>query len=436
MSTVAISILAAFIATIVVQAALPRCRLLTVLAGATTCALLAVAGGYSDMGDLWRNVPWNVIVILVCLKLFTDHVLQTNALGRSAVRACEMSRGSEAGLLIVFPMLMFALSGVVNNLAAMLVLLPVLLAIMKVLGPDQGYVSLLLSMLLVACNLGGAASPIGDFPAVLLLGQGKMSFNDYLMHAGIPAVLIAVLVQTAFVAVHWGRRRAAPDTLGRRFAVATIQRLYRRTRVRWGMLTPAGAVFLGMIIAWSCNVSPDLVALVGVAVLLAPTGKRGDDLIRQGIDVEPVVFLLGLFVMIAAVDAAGVLDAMAAPIFELDASPWLISCIFFVAVGVLTAIFSAGPSMAAFLPLAERMTVHLPAETVYVGLALSVCAGSSFFLTAATSGVLTQSHVDAARIATADGSHARFGFGQFLPYGAMSFVLIQSGAIAYVLLFS
>ena len=55
-------------------------------------------------------------------------------------------------------------------------------------------------VLLVSCNLGGAASPIGDFPAILLLGQGSMTFSAYLACAGPPTLvalaLLLVLVRT------------------------------------------------------------------------------------------------------------------------------------------------------------------------------------------------------------------------------------------------
>jgi hypothetical protein len=71
---------------------------------------------------------------------------------------------------------------------------------------------------------------------------------------------------------------------------------------------------------------------------------------------------------------------------------------------------------------------------VYVGLALSVCAGSSLFLTAATSGPLAQALTERADLRDTLDTGARplrFGFFQFLPAGLLSFAVIQCVAFAY-----
>jgi hypothetical protein len=76
--------------------------------------------------------------------------------------------------------------------------------------------------------------------------------------------------------------------------------------------------------------------------------------------------------------------------------------------------------------------VH-PANTVYVGLALGVCAGSSLFTTAATSGPLAQALTERADLHDDEGNPLRFGFMEFLPVGIMSFLVIEAIAIVYCL---
>jgi hypothetical protein len=66
-----------------------------------------------------------------------------------------------------------------------------------------------------------------------------------------------------------------------------------------------------------------------------------------------------------------------------------------------------------------------------VGLALSVCAGSSLFLTAATSGPLAQALTERADLRDIDGHALRFGFFDFLPTGLLGFAVIETVALAY-----
>ena len=154
---------------------------------------------------------------------------------------------------------------------------------------------------------------------------------------------------------------------------------------------------------------------------------------RSRVDIEAVLFLLALVVMVGAVRRTGAFAAMASALTTLPISPTAQLVLFLLLVGVVTGVFSAGPSMAALLEVANMLATRLPGPVVYVGLALSVCAGSSLFLTAATSGPLAQSLTERAHLVGQDGRRIRFGFAEFLPVGLVSFLLIEAVAIGYVL---
>jgi Na+/H+ antiporter NhaD/arsenite permease-like protein len=300
-------------------------------------------------------------------------------------------------------------------------------------------VSWTLGTLLVSCNLGGAASPIGDFPAILLLGRGSMTFTAYLVRAA-PATSVALLavLGVASVALR-GAREAGGSELRATISRSLLSALYRGVRLDKRFLVGVGAVFVAMLLAWmllppSGPISADLVAWVGVLVALAVRPSFGERTVRSRVDVEAVLFLLSLFVMVAAVKRTGVFTLAAAKLTSLPVSPPVQLVLFLLLVGLVTGLFSAGPSMAALLEVASVLATRLPPHVVYVGLALSVCAGSSLFLTAATSGPLAQSLTERAELVGEDGKRIRFGFAEFLPVGLVSFAIIEAVAIGYSLL--
>lgn len=90
--------------------------------------------------------------------------------------------------------------------------------------------------------------------------------------------------------------------------------------------------------------------------------------------------------------------------------------------------------MAALLEVADVLARQFPPHAVFVGLALSVCAGSSFLLTAATSGPLLQTLTERAGLRDETGLPLRFGFFDFLPIGLLSFAVIESVAVGFALL--
>ncbi len=426
------------VAVLVLQALVPSRRMVIVMIGAALSCLLATATGVATTASILAELPWDVIVILVALGLLSEVFVETRIFARLAVWLAERSAGNPRRLLPWLAFGMWAVSGVVNNLTALLLVLPIVHILLSLMGVHQRYVSWTLGVMLVACNLGGAATPIGDFPAILLLGSGAMRFPDYLALAA-PATLIALLALVAIVS--WGvqpARGLATGGLAARLSVGTMRALHRGIRLDRRRLLIASAVLIAMIAAWlfapaDRGYGPELVAWLGVALLLVMQGPLGETLVRRRVDVEAALFLLALFVMVAAVRRAGVFGQIAASLVALPISPPLTLVLFLLVAGVLTGIFSAGPSMAALLEVADVLATRLPPAAVYVGLALSVCAGSSLFLTAATSGPMAQALTERAGLRSQSGDALRFGFGDFLPIGLLGFAIIQSVAVLWAL---
>ncbi|WP_437774548.1 SLC13 family permease [Sorangium sp. So ce1097] len=439
MTTPQAALFAILLGALLLQALVPSRRVLVVTGGAALACLASTLLGVATTQRLLAEVPWDVLVILVTLGLLSQLFAATRVFDQLAVAATRLSGADPFRVLVVFSVAMFVVSSIVNNLTALVLVLPVLHALLKLMGTRQRYVSWLLGLVLVACNLGGAATPIGDFPAILLLGRGSMTFGDYLVRAA-PATLCALAA--LLLVVRFAVRPAAGvprDPVSARLTRASMAALHRRVRVDRRLLVPSAAALAAMVAAWlflpaELGVGPELVCWLGAGAALIMARRLGERLARTGLDIEAVLFLLSLFVMVAAVRRTGLFEEVSRSLERLPIAPSLQLVVFLVLAGLLTGVFSAGPSMAALLEVAESLAARLPGHAVYVGLALSVCAGSSLFLTAATSGPLAQALTERANLRDVDGRPIRFGFFDFLPAGLLSFSIIQAVAIAYALL--
>jgi Na+/H+ antiporter NhaD/arsenite permease-like protein len=429
---------AVLVVALVLQAVWPRYRLLITLSGAASSCLVSSVFGLGHASQLLSEVPWDVIVILVGLGLVSEVFVESRIFGVLAMRACRWSGADPRKIALLFAVGMYSHGGLVNNLTALLLILPMLLGLYKLVGVTQRYVTWSIGLLLVACNLGGAATPIGDFPAVLLLGQGKMGFTAYLVRA-LPATLVGlVVIVTAIVYGVRPERGLSKSPVSAAITVDTMSALYRSVRIDRRTLLPAAAALSAMIVAWMTlppekGATPELVCWIGAGAALLSRPSLGERLIRRKVDVEATLFLLALFVMVVAVRRSGVFSSIARGLVALPISPLAQLIVFVIAAGVLTSIFSAGPSMAALLEVADALVRTQPPNAVYVGLALGVCAGSSLFTTAATSGPLAQALTERADLRDSEGRPLRFGFAEFLPVGILSFVVIEAVAITYCL---
>jgi Na+/H+ antiporter NhaD/arsenite permease-like protein len=426
---------AILVVAIVAQAIWARARVAIVLLAAAGAVVLVSAADLATPHQILARVPWDVLILLIALGVVSQAFADARAFERVAVFTARHGGVDPARVVIVFGVVMYVVSGLVNNLTALLLVLPVLLVLLRVTGTTTRHARWLIGVMLVACNLGGAATPIGDFPAILLLGAGAMEFLPYLARA-LPTTFAALLVVLG--AVHFLVRPArdvvaSPATRG--LTIAIIEALHRRMRVRWRVFVPAAVVLVTMLVVWAAVPAricpPDLVAWIGVPLMLLALPRDAASLVRRSVDVDAALFLFALFVLVGCVQCTGLFALVAQAIVALPVSPAAQLVVFLVGAGVLTGLFSAGPSMAALLVVAQSLSERVPADAVYVGLALSVCAGSSLFLTAATSGPLAQSLVEGAAIDDQHGRRVRFGFADFLPTGLLAFTIIQATAIAW-----
>lgn len=454
MDITGISIIAIVVITLLLQAVMPSRRVSIVMIGAVMSTFVNVFFGRATMETVYHGIHWNVLLILIGLGLFTSILARSNVFGIMAAKATRLTGGVGWLVLVIFSVIMFLVSALLNNITAICLMLPVYLLILQTLGVTQAYLGLFMALILTATNLGGAASPIGDFPAILLISDKDVSMTcgKYATSAGPVCTLILLLVIVAFVIIYNRFCRLRSTTLSRRVSLAVTRVLYRNVPIKWSILLPGSLIFAVMVILWAFapaqwHLSPDLVCLSGVSGLIAvslcianPSHQENnsvpfvENIVRRETDIESALFLASLFSMVFAVETTGVLKLIGEHLAGLSAQPVICISALMVTTGLSTALFSAGPAMGAMLPIAKQVAPLYPEGTVYIGLALSVCAGSSFLLTAATSGPLTQTLVERFNLITNENQPARFGFWTFLPYGVLSFVIIQVCAIAWTLM--
>lgn len=428
---------AILIITLIVQAVFPALRLLVVSSAAVVTIGASVVLGSVSATRLLADVPWDVMVIVVMLGLFSEFLAESRAFSVLALRAAQVSKAKAKALMVVFVIAMYVVSGLVNNLTALLLVLPVLLGLLKLLGTSQRYLSWSLGAVLVACNLGGAATPIGDFPAILLLGRGKMTFLEYLRSAA-PQTMVALAIFLALVM--WiDPTKGLPQTkLKARLALATMGAMHRNVRVDRPLLLPGVVILVAMLLGWivvpASWAGPEVIAWVGAVLYFWFRPSLAESMLRRRVDVEAVLFLLGLFILVGAVRSAGTFELAGRALESLPISARAQVVVFLVAAGLITGLFSAGPGMAALLGIAERLAEKHDPTAIYVGLAMSVCAGSSLFITAATSGPLTQALTERGQLQLTGKTAGRFGFTEFLPVGALAFCVILGTGITFALL--
>ena len=396
------------------------------------CASLALVFATLEypMGDFLGSLPWDTVLILFALTVFGEFIFGSKLFDVLIRKIAIICKGKLYLILIVFNIIIFVVGCFINNYQTLLILLPALLGILKLVDINKWFLSILFGSVLIICNLAGASTPIGDFPALYLLSQGVISFSSYFANAT-PFAVLATVVIIVLSVLFYRMKPVKVSKEAEKLSVAYTVALYRNVKINKQLLYSSLAVFLGMFVFWILGYQPTKVALIGLSVLalLIKLGKYAEKKIVST-DASIFIYFISLFIIVASIQQTGVLDSIADYLKTIE-NPTTLLIVFSAITVLVTGIVSAGPSTVAFFPVAIQIAPLYDDNVVITCFCLSICAGSSLFLTAATAGPLMQQMTEKYPLSV-NGESYLFSFKDYLIPGIIGASVIFLSNILYI----
>lgn len=290
-----------FIATYVLMIALPKYRPWIAMAS----GVIFLAAGIVPVQSLGSAIDFNVLLMLAGTMGTVSLFIESRMPNRMAEALLQKSPNV---MWVVVIMSLFAgvVSAFVDNVATVLMIAPVGLAIAKKLNISP--VAMIISIA-VSSNLQGAATLVGDTTSIMLGSYAGMDFNDFFIMDGKPSMFFAV-------------------ELGALATVPVIMFLFRDQRKPFraegdtevsdyfptGLLA-ANVLLLILASFWKSRPSITngviCVGLFLIGLVHSYLVRKDFAVIRQAfqeIDYETICLLAGLFVVIAGINEVGIID--------------------------------------------------------------------------------------------------------------------------------
>ncbi|TMQ90346.1 ArsB/NhaD family transporter [Actinomadura soli] len=342
-----------------------------------------------------------------------------------AIWAAKRSKSRPYRLLVMLMAITAVASPFLDNVTTIMLVAPVTVVVCDRLRiPAQPY----LIAEVLASNIGGAATLIGDPPNIIIGSRAGLTFNDFLMHM----TPIVVIILVTFVAMsRWIFRKSF--TYDEQYVDEVMALDERKAITDRGLLARClvvlGLIIVGFSLHSVLHVEPSIVALVGAGVMLLVTKVDAADALKE-VEWGVLVFFMGLFVMVAGLGHTGVIE---------NIGTWAAGAIgdnYFAAAtslvfgsAVLGAFFDNIPYTATMAPIVEGMAEGADPQTadaLWWSFALGADFGGNGTAVAASANVV------------AIGIAARTGhpisFWQFTRYGIGITVVSTLMAWAYVAL--
>lgn len=379
MSTQAWITVAIFVASYIAIATDKIDRSLVAVVGAT----IMLATGIVDQGSAFARIDLNVILLLAGMMVMISIVKRSGLFEWLAISTAKATGGRPILLLIALPLITGITSAFLDNVTTMILITPITLVIANTLGIDP--VPLIISETF-ASNIGGTATLIGDPPHMLIGSAANLSFLDFLTNLA-PIVVIILVVFTVMITLTFGSRlrRTTPKTAA--LASLTPKKAIKGKYLLWKSVGVLAVVFTLFVLHGALGMKPATVALIGASLLLIlsqlpPREAKMDSMgiLLAEVDWPTLFFFIGMFIMVAGLQAAGVIAVVVNLVVNLTRShPLLTAMAVLWGSAFMTMILSAVPFVVATIPVIQSLAAQGvgPVEPLWWALSLGAALGAN-----------------------------------------------------------
>lgn len=386
-------------------------RTVAALLGGVAMILLGVISQH----QAFQSVDWNVIFLLIGMMMLANILRETGLFQWIALQAVRMGRGNAFRILIILALVTAISSAFLDNVTIVVLIAPVTLLVAASLGMSP--VPFLMAEIL-ASNIGGTATLIGDPPNILIGSAAGIDFARFAANmAPISLLILAAFIGLCWFFFHREMKSAQTHALDVD-ALETEGLITDRTLLAKSLVIMA-AVVIGFLFHGPLHLDPATIALAGATLLLIWSRTDPHEVLQE-VEWTTLFFFLGLFITVEAIVEVGIIEAAAKAAIELTRGDVaLTSTLLLWLSAAASGIVDNIPYTATMIPVVESLGQAMPVEPLWWSLALGACLGGNATLIGASANVV---------VATlAERSGHPISFRQFLRYGlittAMSLVL-------------
>lgn len=374
-----------FALTYVLMIMLPNKRLMVVACS----AVIFLVAGILPFGKLFVSVNWNVLMMLAGTMVTVELFIDSKMPARLADQLLYLAPNT-MWVVVILALFAGVISAFVDNVATVLMVAPVGLAIAKKL--DISPVSMLICIS-VSSNLQGAATLVGDTTSILLGGYANMDFLDFIFMDGKLSIFWAV-------------------ELGALVTVPVIMWLFRKEKrpVQAGQITtvtnyfPTFLLLANVICLIAASFWPGktentngfiCIAIAVIGLLYTTILRHSAETARSAIksvDLNTIGLLACLFLVIAGITEAGVITAISDLFVKFGGSSLFLMYSLIVWGSVVFSAFVDNiPYVATMLPVVSQIAVSMGCDpyVLYFGLLCGATLGGNLTPIGASSNITT-----------------------------------------------
>ncbi len=333
------------------------------------------------------HIDMNVIFLLIGMMMIVKITEQSGVFEFIAIKSAKLVKANPIAFLAVLFFITAFFSAVLDNVTTVLLISPIVLLLATQMEIEA--LPFVITVIL-ASNIGGTATLIGDPPNIMIGSAAGLNFMDFLMNLA-PAILIISLVNMGVLILVFKKRLVVTELNKKRIMAMDEKRMISNPILMKKSLTVIGLVVTGFLLNGILESEPSVIALTGAFLLVLWTQGDLEEILKK-VEWDTILFFIGLFIMVGVLQFTGVIEKLAALMTTMtkgDLKKTSTALLF--GSGILSGILDNIPLVATFIPVVKVIgasTSDAALAPIWWSLAFGSCLGGNGSLVGASANVI------------------------------------------------
>ena len=281
--------------------------------GAALMIVIGIVTQEDAFHSIELGVDWNVIFLLVSMMTIINIMKPTGAFEYIAIKSAKVAKGKPFMIMAIFSTVTAVVSAFLDNVTTVLLIAPVTLLICQALEIDV--VPFLITEVL-ASNIGGTATLIGDPPNIMIASKAQLDFMAFIYHLT-PVIIITMVVYIVTLKLIFGKRLTVKEELRQRIMAMDENEAIKDPVLLKKSLAVLAVTMTGFVLHGMLHLEPATIALFGAGLLLLVSGIKEPHHVLAEAEWATLFFFIGLFIIIGGVVKVGLIKWMSIKVLEI-----------------------------------------------------------------------------------------------------------------------
>ena len=356
-------------------------------------AVLMMLLGILSQETALHHVDFETLGLLVGMMVLVGVTKETGLFDYVAIKAAKSAKAEPRRILVYLCIITAVFSAFLDNVTTVLLMVPVTFSITKILKLDP--MPYLLTQI-IASNIGGTATLIGDPPNIMIGSAVGLQFMDFITNLTAICILIFI-VTIALLIVIYGKKLHTTDELREKVMQLDEKSQIVEPRLLKKCLFALAITISLFVLHGQLHLDTATAAMTGAGLLLLISFPQKEAMIAKVLSkVEwlAIFFFAGLFILVGALVETGVIKMLAEEAIKITNGDLTATSMLILWMSAYASAFIDNiPFVATLIPLIQDMgqmgMTNL--DPVWWSLALGACLGGNGTLIGASANVVVAS---------------------------------------------